>query len=162
MCVFVQDAYVLCRVFKKNGFGPGKNPRNGLDEQVDNADSPSEEMNPAFLEYEVKPSLDLPPPPPPTAKQPPPTAISLGDSLAAAAQLPLTAVPLSVGPPLAPTANVEAWGPDFELDTYAFPQVSLSERLPRTGNESLRSGLLRRLSSMEDNAGVPHPGVRRH
>ncbi|KAL3687302.1 hypothetical protein R1sor_013611 [Riccia sorocarpa] len=51
-----QDAYVLCRVFKKNGFQP-KNPSgSGSMEEAYRVDSPSE-VKSAFMDQDVKPSM---------------------------------------------------------------------------------------------------------
>ncbi|KAL2629303.1 hypothetical protein R1flu_013989 [Riccia fluitans] len=52
-----QDAYVLCRVFKKNGFPP-KNPSgSGSMDDADHVDSPGEVKSPAFSDHDVKPSI---------------------------------------------------------------------------------------------------------
>ncbi|KAG6556160.1 hypothetical protein Mapa_002101 [Marchantia paleacea] len=55
-----QDAFVLCRVFKKNGFPPPKNPSGGsgsMEEAVDQVDSPGEVKSSLFTENDVKPSM---------------------------------------------------------------------------------------------------------
>ncbi|CAM6090528.1 unnamed protein product [Calypogeia fissa] len=108
-----QDAYVLCRVFKKNGLDLPKLGGVGSGEEVDNAESPSEEKNPVFFEYDVKPSLELPPQPlTSTATQAPPVAMSLGQQALQnmAAMQPSTAPVFS----------------DFDIDGMSFPKMDSS------------------------------------
>jgi hypothetical protein len=120
----VQDAYVLCRVFKKNGVdvykAPGSSGRDGHssgpDGQDNNADSISDEQNSVFSEYEEKPSLELPPRPSSNSTQ----------------AAPLTAVPLDQQVMAVPFPLLPADGQaflsgmeNFDLDDIPFKVIGL-------------------------------------
>lgn len=108
---------MLCRVFKKNGLDLQLLAGVGSGEEVDHADSPSDDKSSVLYEYNVKPSTELPPVSSAGTHQAPLTAISLGEQV-------LEALPLPSFPAMQPS-NGEPPRSMFDVDGMpSFPKVT--------------------------------------